>query len=193
MAKVDKLNQRSNKFSLVLNDSGADCFKNSNYIVTTVRCCDLLSIHFVACIKHDKDVDDETNHVKTLHYHLVISLYNNCRVSTMLNIIVDLFHCNENQVSIEKCNNLISSTRYLIHLDDFEKEPYNRTDIVCNDYSLLKDYLDYVDKIKDAKDLIAIVRQFPNLLELIARIGLDNYKRYRTTIHDIRLELNTRY
>ena len=189
----EKLNQRSCRFSLVLNDNGADVFKNSNHIVNTIRCCDLLSIHFIACIKHDSDLDEETQHVKTVHYHLVISLYNNCRLSTMLNILSDLFKCNVNQISIEKCNDLIASTRYLIHLEDFEKYPYDRNDIVTNDTGLLKDYLEYVDKIKDAKDLIAIVRQFPNLLDLIAHIGLDNYKKYRTAIHDIRLVINHIY
>lgn len=188
-----KLTDRSTKWSLILNDNGFDCFKNCHNIVNTIRCCGLLSIHFIACIKHDKDYDEETQQIKTLHYHLVISLYNKCNLSSILNLIVDLFHCNSNQVTVEKCTNLISSTRYLIHLDDFDKFAYDRNDIVCDDYSLLKTYLDYVVNIKDTKDLIAIVRQFPNLLDLIAHIGLDNYKKYRIVIHDIRLELNTRY
>ena len=190
---MDKLNQRSTKFSLVLNDSGAELFKNSRYIVTTIRCCGLLSIHFIACIKHDKDVDEETQHIKTQHYHLVLSLYNSTRLSTLVNLLVDLFHCNANQISIEKCTSLEMATRYLIHLDDFEKQPYNKEDIVTNDFVKLKECLEYVDKIKDIKDLITVVKQFPKLTELMVHIGYDNYKKYRLVIQDIRRDINTIY
>lgn len=189
----DKLNQRSKQFSLVLNDNGADVFKNSRYIVTTIRCCGLLSIHFIACIKHDRDIDEQTNHVKTPHYHLVLSIYNTTRLSTIINLLVDLFHCNENQVSIEKCTSLEMSTRYLIHLDDFEKVPYRKEDIETNDYSKLKECLEYVDKIKDIKDLIVLCQQFPVLTDLMIHIGYDNYKKYRLVINDIRREFCNRY
>ena len=131
----DKLNQRSSKFSLVFNDNGADLFKNSRYIVTTIRNCGLLSIHFIACIKHDKDLDEQTNQLKTIHYHIVLSLYNTTRLITMIKLLVDLFHCNENQISIEKCTSLEMATRYLIHLDDFDKADYRKEDIETNDYS----------------------------------------------------------
>lgn len=189
----DKLNQRSTKFSLVLNDSGADVFKNSRHIVNTISCCGVLSIHFIACIKHDKDLDEDTQHVKTQHYHVVLSLYNSTRINTLINLIVDLFNCNANQISIEKCTSLEMATRYLIHLDDFDKQEYNKNDIVTNDNNKLKECLEYVDKIKDIKDLITIVKQFPKLTDLMVHIGYDNYKKYRLVIRDIRLELNTIY
>ena len=189
----DKLNQRSKQFSLVLNDSGADVFKDSRHIITAIRCCGVLSIHFVACIKHDKDIDEDTQHVKTPHYHLVISLYQTTRIGTMINLLVDIFKCNANQISIEKCTDLIMATRYLIHLDDFEKVKYHADDVCTNDNELLTNYLEHVNTIKDIKDLITIVHQFPNLCDLMVHIGYDNYKKYRLVINDIRREYQAKY
>lgn len=189
----DKLNQRSNKFALVLNDNGADVFKDTQHIVRMFRTSGVLSIHFIACIKHDKDIDEETNHLKTPHYHLVISLYNNTRIGTLLNLISDLFHANPNQISIEKCTDLDMSTRYLIHLDDFEKVKYHKEDIITNDEEILKTALERVFAIKGIKDLITIVHQFPNLCDLMVHIGYDNYKKYRLVINDIRREYNAKY
>lgn len=190
MAKKDILNQRSDKFTIVLNDSGADLFKNARNIVRKMSCNELLCILFIACIKHDKDYDAEQQQLKTTHYHLVIMFDRAYRLGTILTLLCDTFNCNANQVSIDKCSSMIMQTRYLIHLDDFDKYQYDKTDIVCNDTDYLNKCFNYIRKIVDIDDLIVIVRQFPVLTELMSRIGYDNYKKYRLVISDIRRELN---
>lgn len=185
---MEKLNQRSDCFSLVLNDSSWDCFHDSANIVRKFRCCDDFTVVYIACIKHDKDIDEYGN-VKTLHYHVVIQLNKICRLSTFLNEITKLFNCNENQVSIEKCNSLVMQTRYLIHLDDFDKYQYSEFDIVTDNLDFVMKSMKYVKSISDIDDLIVLVKQYKNLLELMSVIGYDNYKRYRVVITDIRREL----
>ena len=182
------LNQRTDKFTIVLNDSGADVFKNAHNIVRTLRCCEYLCIIFIACIKHDKDIDEETQHVKTPHYHLVVVVDRSYRLGTFLNLICDLFKCNANQVSIDKCTSIEMQTRYLIHLDDFDKHQYDISEIETNDTDELNRCMTFIKKIKSTSDLISIVHQFKSLVKLIEHIGLDNYKKYRLVINDLRRE-----
>lgn len=186
------LNQRSTQFTIVLNDSGANVFKDSSHIVRTLRCADDLCIVYIACIKHDRDLDEETQHVKTVHYHVVVQFDRVYRIGSVINIFVDLFHCNANQVSVDKCTSLVMQTRYLIHLDEApnEKHHYNACDIITNNSDLVSRYLKYIKEIASIDDLITIVYQFPNLCELMSRIGYDNYKKYRIIIQDIRREIN---
>ena len=125
----DKFNSRSDKFCIVLNDSGADVFKSSTNIKTKIMCCDFLSVIYVAVIRHDKDFDEETNHTKTTHYHVVIQLDRIYRVGSMIKLIVEIFKCNENQITIDKCSSIVMQSRYLIHLDDFDKYQYDLFDV----------------------------------------------------------------
>ena len=199
MAKKDVLNQRTNQFTIVLNDSGWDCFKNADYIVRRIRTCDLLCVIYIACIKHDKDIDEETQHVKTTHYHLVMLIDRTLRLGSMLNLLVDIFKCNANQISIDKCTSLCMQSRYLIHLDELpnEKHHYNEFDVITydshNSRKQFCDYLNAIIKISDVNDIIAIIRQFPRLDELIKHIGFDNYKKYRLIILDLKREQFDKY
>ena len=196
MSKKDVLNQRTNQVTIVLNDSGADCFKSSRHIVQQLRCNDLLCILYIACIKHDNDIDEETQHVKTPHYHLIIKLDRSYRLGTMINLICDTFHCNANQVQIDKCTSLCMQSRYLIHLDEIDKYHYDENDVITfdchNSRSEFTDYLNRLVKLNDINDIIFLVNQFPRLDILIQKIGLENYKKYRTVIQDLRRE-NLRY
>lgn len=187
---MDKLSQRGSKFTLVLNDTGANVFGSAHDIVyKLINQTDIVFI-FVACIKHDKDIDNETGNVKTEHYHLVVSLGANCRVGTFLNYIVDTFHCNENQVTIEKCSSIEMQTRYLIHLDEIDKWRYDEADVVSNDTEQLHKYMTMVPVICDIDDLIKICTTHKNnLLKLMSAIGYENYKKYRVVIADIRREI----
>ena len=76
---IDKLNQRSDKFTIVLNDNECDLFRNAHNIVNKIITCYDVNVSYVACIMHDKDIDEETNHVKTKHYHVVLELDSICQ------------------------------------------------------------------------------------------------------------------
>ena len=121
------MKQRGYAFSCVLNDSGADVFKNSDYVLKKVLKCDL-DVKFAACILHDMD-EDEFHVKKTNHYHLVFTINYNMAIKSVLNALVKSFSCNENQVSIEKCTDVCSQVRYLIHRDDADKYQYLPFDI----------------------------------------------------------------
>lgn len=178
----DKLNQRGNAFSIVLNDCGANLFKNTNYVyhkfVTMGE-----TIIFIACIFHGNDYIEEEGRFKTPHYHVVIQCDVNCRVGTMLNSIVELFKCNENQVSIEKCSSVPSQVRYLIHADDWDKYQYKASDIASNDLHIVNEYLSTI-RIGSVKDCVDVVKHFNYNLETIM-IKVSNYKDWRSYIKDL--------
>ena len=155
---IEKLNQRSDKFTIVLNDSenlNQWLFRNAHYIVNKIITSYDVGVSYVACIMHDKDIDEETNHRKTRHYHVVLELDSICRVGTCLKWLSNLFHCNENQITIDKCTSLAMQSRYLLHMDDFDKYQYDKFDVATNNQARFNDYLLLV-KIRDLKDLISL-------------------------------------
>lgn len=180
---IDKLNQRSDKFTIVFNDNECDLFRNANNIVNKIITSYDVGVSYVACIMHDKDIDEETNHVKTKHYHVVLELDSICRVGTCMKWLSNLFHCNENQISIDKCTSLAMQSRYLIHKDDFDKYLYSEYDVVTNNLARFNDYLLLV-KIRDLKDLICRVKEYHYDLEIIMS-KIVNYDKYRKYINDI--------
>ena len=183
----EKLNQRSDKFSIVLNDNELELFKNARNVVNKFMLQDDITIVYIACIMHDRDKDDNGN-LKTKHYHVVLQLNSVCRIGTLLNRISDIFHCNQNQVSIEKCSSLCMQSRYLMHLDDFDKEDYDITDVVCNDYDVLKRYYNLVF-VRDLHDLIVLVHNYHYDLEQIM-LSIGNYDKWRKYINDLIINYN---
>ena len=182
MGQIDKLNQRGNAFSLVLNDSGANLFKSSSAIYNRLGVSDL-DFCFIAVMYHDKDYDTENHRYKTPHYHVVLTFDNTYRVGTILNCFVDIFHCNENQITIEKCSSVPMQTRYLIHLDDLDKYQYNREDIVSNHVDVVARYLN-LNKIIDLNDCVVVVRNYHYDLESIM-CNVLNFDKWRRNILDL--------
>lgn len=182
------LNQRGCAFSIVLNDNELHLFKNARNIFQELMCSSTDYI-FIAVIEHDLDFDRDRNAYKTKHYHVVITFGGCYRIGTVLNMLCDNFHCNENQVSIEKCNSVPSQVRYLVHLDDRDKHQYPFADIVSNRADLVDKYLHQIRKIQDADDLYAVMREYPNLYDLISMIGVEQYKKWRVVIQDLRREV----
>lgn len=185
--QVDHLNQRSNAFSLVLNDNELHLFKNSDNVLRQIMCSEM-DVIFCAVIHHTMDMIDDLHQYKTPHYHVVIEFSCRYRIGSVINWISDLFHCNANQVSCEKCVCLSSQVRYLIHLDDFDKYHYDEFDIKSNNKDLVHRYIKEVRAIADVHDLYAIMEEYPKLAELIAVLGLEQYKKWRAVITDLRRE-----
>jgi len=183
----DKLNQRSDKFTIVLNDNELDLFKNARNVVNKFMLQDDMDIIYIACIKHDRD-KDEVGNLKTKHYHVVLQVNKVCRVGTMINRISEIFRCNANQISLDKCNSLCMQSRYLMHLDDFDKARYDLEDIVTNDNDVLKRYYDMVF-VRDLHDLIAVVHHYCYDLERIM-VAIGNYDKWRKYINDLLVNYN---
>lgn len=165
---IDKMRQRGYAFSCVLNDNGADVFKKCDYIVKKMLDSEFL-IKFIACIMHDMD-EDEFHNKKTKHYHLVFTVHFNMTIKNALRILVNTFSCNENQISIEKCTDVCSQVRYLIHLDDSDKYQYLPFDISSNNQLMVAEYLSKVVCINDTKDVDAICDDCHFDLRKIARV-----------------------
>lgn len=183
-------NMRSDKFTIILNDNELEFFKSAKSIVHRF-CTDMdLSPVFIACIKHDKDIDEETHHLKTIHYHVVVQLNKICRVQTLINRIMYMFSCHENQITLDKCNSLVMQTRYLCHLDDFDKYQYWGGDVVTNDNDVLKRYFDLII-IRDLHDLVGVVKHFNYDFEEIM-LHVAHYDKWRKYINDLIINYNRR-
>lgn len=177
------LNQRSDKFTIVLNDNELNLLKSARHILQEFKLSEQIGLVYIAVIKHDRDKLDDGVSLKTLHYHVVVHLNKICRISTLLHYLMDTFHLNENQISMDKCNSLCMQSRYLIHLDDFDKERYYESEVETNDRDVLKRYLDMVI-VRDIHDLIGIVKHYNYDLELIM-LNLSNYDKWRKYINDL--------
>lgn len=175
--------KRSDRFTLILNDNELNLLKNSRYILNKIQDSELPYL-FIAIIKHDRDKrEDDKNSLKTEHYHMVLQVNGQFAVGTILNYICDIFHLNENQVTIDKCNSIEMQTRYLLHLDDPDKEQYFIWDIETNDKTILDRYLK-LKIIKDLNSLITFVREeHYNLENIMSKIA--NYDKYRKYINDL--------
>lgn len=184
--KEDKerwLNQRSTDFCIVLNDNELKLFKNSRNIFNKFMCSESLSPVFIAVNYHDKDYDEEEHRLKTEHYHIALQLGKMCRIGTILKTICDLFHCNENQVSIEKCSSICMYSRYLCHLDDYDKFQYFESDVITNDKDVLSRYYSLVI-VRDLHDLITVVKHYRyNLEEIMQNVA--HYDKWRKYINDL--------
>lgn len=179
----DFKNRRSDRFCIILNDSGADLLKNARHILNKIQNSDL-PYCFIAVIKHDRDKrEDDPNSLKTVHYHIVIQFDGIYRIGTIMNFLVKTFLINENQVTIDKCTSIEMQTRYLIHLDDFDKEQYDVWDIATSNEEILHRYLKLCI-IKDLTSLIVFVKQRHYDLELIMA-EIANYDKWRKYINDL--------
>lgn len=179
---IDKLKQRSNQFTIVLNDNECHWFKNCDFIINKLISDYDVDVVYIAVIYHDKDLD-ENKQPKTPHYHVILELDKICTVGSCLKWLSSKFMCNENQISIDKCNDLAMQSRYLIHLDEIDKVPYFEFDVHTNNVARYKDYLK-LKKIKDMKDLISFVKECHYDLEIIMS-KLAHYDKYRKYINDL--------
>lgn len=184
-------NQRSDKFTIVLNDNELQLFKSARNIYVTLMTSENLSPVFLACIQHDRDYDEELMQYKTRHYHVVVQLGSICRIKTVINCLCNLFHCNENQISIDKCNSIVMQTRYLCHLDDFDKAQYFQNEVECNDKDVLNRYFNLVI-VRDLHDLIAVVKRYHYILE-DCMCNIAHWDKWRKYVLDLIREHRTRY
>lgn len=184
--------QRSKEIELILNDNELNLLKNQRYIKDKIleNCWD---IEFIAVNKHDQDEDLEIHQLKTLHYHVVIVFRNNPSFGGVLNLITNVFHINENQISIMKINKHVPQrTRYLCHIDDIEKHRYNKEDISTNNIEKVNRYFE-LKHITDNAELVNIVKNVYHYDIEEMMLHIDNYKDYRQLINDLIMNHNRKW
>lgn len=181
MAK-ENLKEISYDFSIVLNDTGADLLKNERNILKKLCDNEKLDINICSVIRHDQDIDEEINQLKTLHYHCAVRCNRKLMVSSLIKEVVNTFHINENQISVKKLSSLESYTRYLIHLDNGDKYQYMPFDIVSNNQKYVNDCLTKM-MIRDERHCLGIVQRFHYKYEEIIT-NVVNWKKYNSLIKD---------
>ena len=118
-----KASQVGVAFSLVLNDNGANLFHDSRTIMRRLIQSKKYQINYCAVGFHDKDIN-EFGDKKTNHYHVVLEFDGRMRLGTCFDFIQEVFHCNDNQISLEKCSDVGAQTRYILHKDELDKYHY---------------------------------------------------------------------
>lgn len=178
----DNLTDISYDKSIVLNDNELKLFKNERYILKKLVDDEYLDVNICSVILHDQDVDEEINQLKTNHYHCAVRFNKKLMNKSVIKRVSDIFHCNENQISVKKLTSLQSYTRYLIHLDNGDKHQYMPFDIVTNNQKFVNDSLTGV-MIRDEKHCLGIVQRFHYKYEDII-VNVCNWKKYNSLIKD---------
>ena len=178
----DLLNKRSSNFVIVLNSpKGRDFIEFYDFFMNTLKAYNS-NFDFYS-ILHDSDIKDN-GELKTLHYHIVISFKNGFRTrcATILNLFDDDIRlC----ISIQLCVNLISSIRYLIHLDNETKFQYSRDLISTNNNRMLSNYLEGNTELENLSsiELINICKELEfSRMKILNYIGLNNFNKYYKVI-----------
>lgn len=182
-----KLSERRRSFSIVINPpkDTKQPMEWLNLYVTSIR-TELNAYSYFAII-HDKDIN-ELGQEKTKHLHLILLSKEKSSALDILAMLCKVLNCKEVQVSIDKVYNIRQDIRYLIHKDQPQKFQYSKNEIVTNNkaylWTCLEDEKEYTTfTIEDCEKAIAL--EHLDLIDLMKRYGLEQYKRNRIVMIDI--------
>lgn len=133
---------------------------------------------------HDSDLD-ENGELERPHWHIALDLRTRHTKQGIINILARCLSVAKERVSVRECRSLTRSIRYLMHMDNPEKTPYLPSDVITNDKSGLIQAMSCSSDDLNFTDLITAIKASKSPVELINRIGLRNYQRYRSTILDL--------
>lgn len=182
-----KLSERRRSFSIVINPP-KDNENPMNWLTAymlSIR-TELNAYSYFAII-HDKDVN-EAGQSKTKHIHLILLAKEKCSGLDILEMLCKVLNCKEVQISVDKVYNIRQDVRYLIHEDQPEKFQYSRDEIVTNCKAYLFDALEDEKEyktftIEDCEKAVKV--EHCELIDLMKRYGLKQYKQYRIVMLDI--------
>lgn len=104
-------------------------------VYSAISICNLNNFEY-AYIRHDKDLQENLEDFKKVHYHFQIYNEYQKEITTWAKIF------ELNLARVQKISNKKSAIRYLIHADNNDKYQYDITDINCN-FEIIK----YFDKL----------------------------------------------
>lgn len=139
-------------------------------------------------IAHDRDLNKETGELKRLHYHLVLdfpSRHTKTAVIKMLQFQLDI---PKEAISVRISDSLNHDIRYLTHMDYLEegKVAYHPSEVMTDDQSTFEKALeDSADRLTTAY-VFEVAKTSKNIEEVIKRLGVNQYLRYRMVIRDLR-------
>lgn len=176
------LNSIGSQWSLVLHDNELQLFKNLRFIMNKLMVSRDYCPSFFAGVFHDKDLNDDGT-IETPHYQCYVVFNDSYAKKTLLKIICDCFHCNVNQVGLQKVIDEARMCRYLLHRGFPLKHQYDYSELVTSDRDYYDNFFNMVD-IKNQIDCISVVEHFHyDLREIILHVS--NYKDYRSLIKDL--------
>lgn len=140
-----------------------------------------------AFIKHENDINLNGD-VEGVHYHLVITLFKQTRLSTTLTSISEWLEISPFGIEIDKTSNLEGSIQYLIHKNDKQKTPHDISEVIHN--WELQEFLTIMNSEANngaltLERVITICKESSTLLEVIEGVGFGRYHLYRPTINDV--------
>lgn len=138
-------------------------------------------------VLHDNDYNAD-GVLERPHFHIVIETENKKTLTGFVRDLSEIFLIDPNRVSVRETRNIISSIRYLMHMDDADKSPYLPFDIITNAQGVLIEAISRPYDELSAEDLIKVVEESPDKLSIIKRLGLNNFQRYARTIDIIMVE-----
>lgn len=135
-------------------------------------------------ILHDLDTYEDGSD-KPPHWHLVIETMTRHTKTGIISLISKVMDINSDRVSVDVCRHQPLALRYLMHLDDPDKELYPVFDVLTNDQATLNQAIACATSELTIDALKKALIKSTSTLDLIERIGLKNYQRYRATISDL--------
>lgn len=128
-------------------------------------------------IKHDKDTQEDGTPKRT-HYHVVFSLQSKHSKAHFLEALSNAIGQHTDSISIDDLKSVEGAVRYLLHLDNPEKYPYNEWEILTND-NKLKRFI-----VGQEAWLIESMKDSANIREFTDKVGLDIANKYRGIAKD---------
>lgn len=127
------------------------------------------------------------NDTEHLHYHIIIECRSNLAKSTIINMFAKGLKCNRDIVQVLYVIDFVKENRYLLHIDDTDKEPYLLNDVTSND---IDRFIEMIDKNIDINSitidyLINIVNTSDTLIQCYSKLGLGLSSKYRNIICDL--------
>lgn len=142
-----------------------------------------------AYIVHDLDVieqDDGQVVQKTMHLHLFADMLVCQRLYTTMNKLADALGYANEQISIEKASEPVAVIQYLIHKNDPSKHQYPKGLIKTNiDEGELDAILSREVAPASLTFFVGVCSTCRNLVQVIERVGLETYNKWRNVILDI--------
>lgn len=133
-------------------------------------------------IFHNRDKQDDGT-AKAVHCHVVLIAKNRVRLSSVLGLPVK--SSLPDFIGARPCSNAIGAIRYLVHLDNPEKEAYNPDEIVTNNPLAVQEAVTAV-VIRSARDLVDVVGECCGAYSLVLlRLGSEATKTYHLLIRSL--------
>lgn len=115
-----------------------------------------LRYDFIAYIKHNKDIDEDTQKIKKTHYHILFKLRqeeNNNNKNVFSKAVAKLLNVKANRIKVLDCENFATHVQYLIHFQEHYhyKGRYKLDEIVVVRNDTGKDLIDYLAEPKAKK------------------------------------------